>query len=63
MKFRNYLDSIAGIGIFPVIGLIIFFVVFVFSTIWVMKTRKQVYEFESSLPLDADDANNQNTSS
>lgn len=46
------LEGIADIQIYPIIGLILFFTMFVFLTIHVVKlTRNQVEEY-SNLPLD-----------
>jgi cbb3-type cytochrome oxidase subunit 3 len=59
MKVRNYLESIAGVGIFPVIGLLIFFLFFTLFTIWVIKTRKQAFETQSCLPLEAEETHHQ----
>lgn len=54
MKFRNYLESIAGVGIYPVITLVIFFSFFTILAIWAFRARKQHFDAISSLPLDAD---------
>lgn len=37
MKFINYLESIAGVSIFPMISLMIFFIFFVTLVIYVCK--------------------------
>ena len=52
MKFINYLESIAGIEIFPMISLAIFFTFFVFLTIWVLKVDKQRINKMKNIPLD-----------
>jgi hypothetical protein len=61
MKFRNYLESIAGVGIYPVITLLIFFIFFSILTIWALRARKEHFTSINNLPLDANDFNtNQN---
>ena len=40
MKFINYLEKITGVGIYPMVSLIIFFAFFVGLTIWVIKADK-----------------------
>ena len=52
MKVRNYLESIANVGIYPVTTLLIFFVFFTILLIWVFKARKSSYTEVSNLPLD-----------
>jgi len=51
MKVRNYLENIAGVGIYPVITLIMFFLFFTVLTIWVIRARKNHYTDISNLPL------------
>lgn len=51
MKFINYLESIAGIEIFPLISLTIFFTFFVVLTIWVLKVDKQRILEMKNIPL------------
>ena len=41
MKFINYLTSIAGIEIFPLISLLIFFGFFVVLAVWLLRTDKK----------------------
>lgn len=52
MKFGNYLDKIAGIGIYPLFSLIVFFVFFV-VLIWRVSTmdKKSIDEI-SNIPLE-----------
>ena len=52
MKIRNYLESIAGVGIYPVVTLIIFFLFFTLLAVWVVRAKKQHYTSISNLPLD-----------
>lgn len=52
MKFINYLESITGIGIFPLCALLIFMAVFVVATVSVIKTDKAIIERQKNVPLD-----------
>ncbi len=52
MKFINYLESITGIGIFPLMALVIFVAVFVVATIMVIRTDKETIEQQKRVPLD-----------
>ena len=51
MKLRNYLESISGVGIFPVITLVIFFGFFTLLSIWAFRARKEHLDAMNSLPL------------
>lgn len=51
MKFESYLNSIAGISIYPMISLIIFFVFFSLLGIWVVKIKKEEISILENLPL------------
>jgi cytochrome c oxidase cbb3-type subunit 3 len=51
MKFRNYLETIAGIDIYPLISLIIFFVFFVSLLIYVIRLDKKTVERMADIPL------------
>jgi len=51
MKFRTYLEQITGVGIFPLISLLIFFVFFTALVWWVVKANKKHIENMSHLPL------------
>lgn len=52
MKLRNYLETISGVGILPVISLLIFFIFFGLLLVWVVKTRKQHFNDMEQLPLE-----------
>lgn len=55
LKFiKHNLETIAGIEIFPVIALLIFFIFFVGLTLWVMTYKKETIEEISSIPLGND---------
>ncbi len=51
MKFRNYLETIAGVGIFPLISLIIFFVFFVALLFYVFKLDNKSINKMKNIPL------------
>jgi hypothetical protein len=51
MKFKNYLESIAGIGIYPLISLLIFFIFFLLLTIWAIRVRKDYVADMKQIPL------------
>lgn len=52
MKFINYLQSIAGVSIFPMISLFLFFAFFVVLTILVIKMNKKHISKMEHLPLE-----------
>lgn len=52
MKFINYLESITGIGIYPLTGFIMFFIFFLLVTYFAFKAdNKHILEI-SEIPLD-----------
>lgn len=51
MKFINYLSSITGIGIFPMISLGIFFVFFMLLLFYVIKADKKHIKHLEQIPL------------
>ena len=52
MKFRNYLESIAGINIYPLISLLIFFIFFAVLIIYVMRMDRKHVDRMKLVPLD-----------
>ncbi|MBX7202209.1 MAG: CcoQ/FixQ family Cbb3-type cytochrome c oxidase assembly chaperone [Bacteroidia bacterium] len=52
MKFINYLSTIAGVDIFPLISLMIFFLFFIGLIWYVLQTDKQEMVRLKSIPLD-----------
>ncbi len=52
MKFINYLEKIAGVGVFPMISLGIFFLFFIVLVIWAIKVNKQYIMEMKNIPLD-----------
>ncbi len=55
MKFINYLQSITGIGIYPLVSLMIFFGFFTIVGIYVLKGRKEYFEYLRNIPLNKKD--------
>jgi hypothetical protein len=55
MKFINYLESIAGIAIFPMISLFIFFAFFTLLILYVIKADKNHIAELENLPLDKEE--------
>lgn len=53
--FSNYLASIKDVEIFPVISLMIFFAIFVFVLIKVIRMDKTYINKMGNLPLENDD--------
>ncbi len=48
MKFIHYLERITGVGIFPMISLLMFFVFFSVLLLWVLKAdRKYINELKN----------------
>ncbi len=58
MKFINYLKSIAGVEIFPMISLAIFFIFFIVLTVWALKANKQHIIEMKNIPFDKKNDNN-----
>ena len=52
MKFINYLETISGVSIYPMISLILFTVVFVAVVIIAFRTDKETINEQSQIPLD-----------
>jgi len=53
LKFvKNHLESIAGIEIFPIISLVIFFTFFVLLLWWVFTAKKNYIKELSNIPLE-----------
>jgi len=52
MKFINYLESIAGISIYPMISLLIFFLFFLLLTVYLFKANKQHISEMKNIPLE-----------
>jgi cytochrome c oxidase cbb3-type subunit 3 len=57
MKFINYLESVTGVGIYPLTSLLIFFVFFAGVVIFIVKGRKEYFDMLSGLPLNSNNSN------
>jgi cytochrome c oxidase cbb3-type subunit 3 len=55
MKFINYLESITGIGVYPMISFMIFFVFFLLVSAYLIKSGSRHFDRASNIPLDNDD--------
>lgn len=55
---KHHLDTIAGVEIYPIISLILFFLVFSTMLFFVLKMPKKNIEELSNMPLDNDIKNN-----
>jgi cytochrome c oxidase cbb3-type subunit 3 len=52
MKFKNYLETITGVEIYPLISLLIFFLFFVGCIIYVIKADNNKMEKNKNIPLE-----------
>lgn len=52
MKLAEYLSTINGVAIYPVISLILFVVFFLIVTVWIMRMNSKELEHIENLPLD-----------
>ena len=59
MKFINYLESMSGIGIYPMISLLLFFGFFIALFVWVLFLDKKFVSKMRNLPLDTEDDKNE----
>ena len=57
MKFINYLESIAGISVYPMVSLLMLFTFFIGASLWAFKADKKMVDHISRIPLDNDDTN------
>lgn len=51
MKFIHYLETITGVGIFPLTSLTIFFLFFSVMTVWSLKADKGYIEALKRIPF------------
>ncbi len=49
---KNYMESITGIEIYPLISLLIFFTFFIILFWWVFTAKKDYIKHVSNIPLD-----------
>ncbi|SMO45616.1 Cbb3-type cytochrome oxidase component FixQ [Solitalea koreensis] len=55
MNFINYLESITGIGIYPLLSFLIFFIFFILLIVYVFKSNKKLLNEMSNIPLNDND--------
>lgn len=58
MKFRHYLESITGVGIYPMVSLILFFVFFTALALWAIRANKNYINTIKNIPLGNENDNN-----
>lgn len=51
MKFIHYLETITGVGIFPLVSLTIFFLFFSAMAVWALKADKTYIVSLKSIPF------------
>jgi cytochrome c oxidase cbb3-type subunit 4 len=56
MKFIHYLETITGVGIYPLISLLIFFLFFTAMSIWSLKADKGYITSMKQLPFPENDS-------
>jgi hypothetical protein len=61
MKFIDYLTSITGVEIFPLISLLIFFLFFTGLLVYTFKADKSRLKYLSSLPIEEENGESDNT--
>lgn len=57
MKFIDYLTSVAGVGIFPLISLLVFFLFFLVLGVYVIRADKQRLNYLAALPVNEENQN------
>ena len=58
MKFKNYLESISNVSLYPIITLLIFFIVFTVLFVWVFRVRtKEQMAAVGRIPLESGEIN------
>jgi cbb3-type cytochrome oxidase subunit 3 len=63
MKFINYLQNIAGVGIFPLISLLLFFIFFLALGIWALRVNKDYIAELERIPFSDTEDQNRNMAS
>ena len=54
MKFKNYLESIADVGIYPLASLLMFFIFFGLLTFWAVRANKKYITHMKNIPMTND---------
>ncbi|MFB9054069.1 CcoQ/FixQ family Cbb3-type cytochrome c oxidase assembly chaperone [Formosa undariae] len=58
---KNYMDSMDGIAIYPILSLLIFFGFFVILFWWVLTAKKDYIDTVSQIPFEKDNHQNETT--
>jgi cbb3-type cytochrome oxidase subunit 3 len=53
--YKEVLRSIEGIGLYPVVSLVVFFLFFTTVFLWVSRIRREEAEHMAAMPLDDDE--------
>ncbi|KAF0140726.1 MAG: cbb3-type cytochrome c oxidase subunit 3 [Ignavibacteriales bacterium] len=56
----EYFKSMQGDSIVPIISLVVFFALFIASTVWVIRLKKGYINHMENLPLDSNSENKNN---
>jgi cbb3-type cytochrome oxidase subunit 3 len=56
MKFSSYLETITGVGIFPLLSLLMFVLFFTIVALWAFRAEKQMIDTMKNLPLDSEES-------
>ena len=59
--YKDILQSIEGISVYPIISLIVFVLFFAVILIWMIKVDKKYINKMENLPFENEEANNFNT--
>lgn len=54
MKFKTYLEQITGVGIYPMLSLMLFFLFFSVLLVWVLRANKQYIHNMKQIPFSKD---------
>jgi cytochrome c oxidase cbb3-type subunit 3 len=52
MKFNAYLEKIAGVGMYPMISLLLFVIFFILVSFWAFRINHEVIKRMENIPLD-----------
>ena len=52
MKFRHYLESITGVGVYPMTSLFIFLLFFTLLSLWALKAKRSYIDAIKNIPVD-----------
>lgn len=51
MKFKNYLEHITGVGLYPMVSLLLFFISFTALALWALRANKKYIDNMKQLPF------------